>query len=66
MDRLLSRKQVREIVTISFAEIARREKRGDFPKKVRLSQNRIAYVEEEIQRYIADLIADRDSTADSS
>jgi predicted DNA-binding transcriptional regulator AlpA len=47
--RFLTKKQVREITTLSFAEIARREAAGMFPQRRRLSEypnGRVVYVEE--------------------
>ena len=49
--RFLTKKQVRELTTLSFAEIARREANGRFPKRRRLSKRprgRVVYIEAEI------------------
>ena len=56
--RLLSKKQVRELVLYSYAHIDRLEKVGLFPQRVRLSPHRtgrVGYVEDEILAWI-DLI----------
>ena len=48
--RLLSKKQVRELVLYSYAHIDRLEKAGLFPKRVRLSTyrtGRVGYLENE-------------------
>ena len=61
--RLLSKKQVKEIVLFSFAHIERMEKAGRFPKRVRLSQfprGRCGYVEAEILEWLQARIAERD------
>ena len=63
--RLISRKQVRDRVGISFAEIDRRmrEKPPRFPLPVkdgRHHNSRVFWVEDEIDDYINDLIAERD------
>ena len=39
IERLLSRKQVREITTLSYAQIARLEKAGKFPPRIRLTDH---------------------------
>jgi len=60
VERLLSKKQVREIVGLSFAQIARLEKAGLSPLRVRLSDHprgRCAYVESEIAAWVAERIA---------
>lgn len=49
--RLLSKKQVRDLVLYSYAHIDRLEKAGLFPTRVRLSPHRtgrVGYVEAEI------------------
>ncbi len=66
MKRLLSKKAVREKVCYSPQHIARLEKAGKYPKRVRLGQGRVAYVEEEVDQWIEDRIAERDAIADSS
>ena len=64
--RILTRAQVRDRVSISFAEIARRESRGDFPKRLQISPNRVGWLEDEIDDFITMLVAKRNSLADSS
>jgi prophage regulatory protein len=63
--RLLSKKAVRAKVCYSPQHIARLEKAGRFPKRVRLGQGRVAWVEDEINDWIKARIAERDATADS-
>ena len=53
--RLLSKKQVRELVLYSYAHIDRLEHAGQFPKRVRLSTyrtGRVGYVEAEIYAWL--------------
>ncbi len=63
--RLLSKKEVRDRVVYSFAHIARMEKAGEFPNRVRLGQNRVAWVEDEIDNWIEQRILERDQSASS-
>jgi prophage regulatory protein len=58
--RLLSKKQVREIVLYSPAHIARLEAAGRFPKRVRLGQGRVGWVENEVLDWLKARIAERD------
>ena len=61
--RLLSKKQVKDIVLFSYAHIERMEKAGRFPKRVRLSHHprgRCGYVEAEIFEWLHARIAERD------
>ncbi len=46
--KLLSKRQVRELVLYSFAHIDRLEKAGKFPKRVTLGPNRVGWIEQEI------------------
>lgn len=64
--RILSRKQVRDMVSISFAEIARREKRGEFPSRIQISKNRVGWLETEIEAWITELVIKRDTLTGSS
>jgi len=60
VERLLSRKQVREIVGLSYAHMARLTKQGRFPKPIKLTEavrGRVAYLESEIMDWIAKRIA---------
>ena len=61
MTRLLSKKEVRHRILYSPAHIDRLEKAGLFPKRVRLGQGRVGWVEEEIEDYIQERIAQRDN-----
>ena len=57
--RLLSKKQVNEIVLYSYAHIDRLEAAGIFPKRVRLSRykrGRVGYVESEIRLWLKNWI----------
>ena len=46
--RLLSKRQVKELVLYSPQHIARLEAAGQFPKRVRLGANRVGWVEDEV------------------
>ena len=62
--RLLSKKQVRELVLYSYAHIDRLEKAGQFPQRVRLSRHRtgrVGYVESEILAWIEARLATRNA-----
>lgn len=62
LERLLSKKQVREITGLSFAHTARLEKIGKHPKRVRLTDHprgRCGYVASEIAAFVAERIAQR-------
>ena len=51
VQRLISRKKVRELTSLSLAQIDRLEKAGLFPQRVRLTDHprgRCAYIEDEV------------------
>ena len=63
--RLISKKAVTAKVCYSPQHIARMEKEGKFPKRVQLGQNRVGWVEAEVDEWIKARIAERDMSAGS-
>lgn len=59
--KLLSKRQVREMVLYSPQHIARLEAAGQFPKRVRLGQSRVGWVETEVEDWLKQRIAERDA-----
>ena len=57
--KFLSKKQVREKVLYCPAHIARLEAAGMFPKRVQLGPGRVGWVEEEIEEWMRERIAKR-------
>lgn len=57
--RLLSKKQIRDLVLYSPQHIARLEARGDFPRRVKLGQCRVGWVEDEVMEWLKARIAKR-------
>ncbi len=57
--KFLSRKQVREKVLYSFAQIARLESDGKFAKRVQLGPGRVGWLEDEIEEWMRERIAKR-------
>lgn len=58
--KLLSKRQVTEIVLYSPQHIARLEAAGLFPKRVRVGNNRVGYVDEEVYDWLKERIEARD------
>lgn len=50
--KLLSKKQVKEKVLYSYAHIDRLEHAGLFPKRLRLGQQRVGWLESEVDDWI--------------
>lgn len=59
MKRMLSKKQVKELVLYSPQHIARLERAGLFPKRVKLGPNRVGWIEEEVLDWLKPRIDDR-------
>jgi prophage regulatory protein len=58
--RLLSKRQVKEMVLYSPQHIARLEKAGQFPKRVQLGLNRVGWVEREVLDWLEERLARRE------
>ena len=58
--RLLPLRAVTDRTGLSKTSIYRLEAQGKFPRRVTLTQSRVAWVEHEIDAYIADRMAARD------
>ena len=54
--RILSKRQVKELVLYSPQHIARLEKAGQFPQRVRLGPNRVGWVESEVLDWLSDRV----------
>lgn len=63
--RLLSKRQLREIVLYSPQHIARLEQAGKFPKRVQLGPARVGWIEEEVMEWLSQRIRERDKHADA-
>lgn len=59
--KMLSKKEVREKVLYSPAHIARLEAAGQFPKRVPLGPGRVGWVDEEVEHWLKERIAERDA-----
>lgn len=58
--RLLTRHQLRALVPYSPQHILRLEKRGQFPRRVRIGANRVAWLASEVEAWIAVRVGRRD------
>jgi prophage regulatory protein len=61
--RILSKRQVKELVLYSPQHIARLEAAGQFPKRVRLGTNRVGWVEDEVLGWLRERIDRREVPA---
>ena len=58
--RFLPKHQTEEMVNLSGSTINRLEAMGRFPKRVKIGVSRVAWVEEELDEWIAERIRARD------
>jgi prophage regulatory protein len=63
--RILSMRQLRELVLYSPQHIARLEKAGKFPKRVKLGQARVGWIESEVLDWLQERIDSRDEAHDT-
>ncbi len=64
--RMISKRQLKELVLYSPQHIARLEAAGKFPKRVRLGQCRVGWVEQEILDWLRERIERREQPTDHS
>ncbi|WP_421702167.1 helix-turn-helix transcriptional regulator [Aliiroseovarius sp.] len=58
--RLLSKRQLKELVLYSPQHIARLEKAGLFPRRVQLGSNRVGWVESEVLDWLQERLDNRE------
>ena len=59
--RILSKRQLKELVLYSPQHVARLEKAGAFPKRVNLGPNRVGWIEAEVLDWLQERIIRRES-----
>jgi prophage regulatory protein len=60
--RILSKRQLRELVLYSPQHIARLEAAGTFPKRIRLGECRVGWIEGEVLEWLQERIKRRDQS----
>ena len=60
--RIISKRQLKELVLYSPQHIARLEKAGNFPKRIMLGPNRVGWVEEEVLDWLQERLDSRETT----
>ena len=58
---LIDKKELKKLVKYSPQHIARLEKAGQFPKRLRLGQCRVAWLLAEVEAWIDERLAERDA-----
>ena len=60
--KILSKRQLKELVLYSPQHIARLEAAGNFPKRVKLGANRVGWVESEVLDWLQERLDRREDT----
>jgi prophage regulatory protein len=64
--RILSKRQLKELVLYSPQHVARLEAAGAFPKRVQLGQCRVGWIEQEVLDWLQERITRRDQSLHGS
>ncbi len=60
-NRLITKRELRLIVPYTPQHILRLEKDGKFPRRVQVGPNRVAWLESEVEAWVAARVAERDT-----
>ena len=60
-NRLITRRELCQIVPYTPQHILRLEKAGKFPRRVQVGPNRVAWLESEVEAWVAARVAERDT-----
>ena len=63
--RILSKRQLKEMVLYSPQHVARLEKAGKFPKRIQLGPNRVGWVESEVLDWLQERMDRREDLTDT-
>ena len=63
--RILSKRQLKELVLYSPQHVARLEAAGAFPKRIQLGQCRVGWIEQEVLDWLQERIKRRDAAQSS-
>ncbi len=63
--RILSKRQLKELVLYSPQHVARLEKAGTFPKRIQLGPNRVGWVESEVLDWLQERLDRREDLTDT-
>jgi prophage regulatory protein len=58
--RLLTKRDLRRIIPYTPQHILRLEKQGKFPRRIQVGPNRVAWLESEVDAWVAERVAERD------
>ncbi|MGJ8586087.1 MAG: helix-turn-helix transcriptional regulator [Marinosulfonomonas sp.] len=63
--RILSKRQLKELVLYSPQHVARLEKAGAFPQRIQLGPNRVGWVEDEVLNWLQERLDRREDLTDA-
>jgi prophage regulatory protein len=59
--RLITRRELRAIIPYTPQHILRLEKKGHFPRRIKVGPNRVAWLQSEVEQWIAKRVSERDT-----
>ena len=62
--KLIRLPDVLKVFPVCKVSLYTKMKNGDFPKSIKLGKNSVAWVESEVQEYLASLVSKRDKSSD--
>ena len=63
--RILSKRQLKELVLYSPQHVARLEKAGTFPMRIQLGPNRVGWIEDEVLNWLQERLDRREDLTDT-
>lgn len=62
MMKVISKRQLKDLIPYSLSHIARLEKAGKFPKRILLGENRVGWIESEVAGWVQERMDRREAT----
>ncbi len=61
MMKVISKRQLKDLIPYSLSHIARLEKAGKFPKRIQLGENRVGWIESEVLDWVQERMDRREA-----
>jgi prophage regulatory protein len=61
-DRLITKRELCQIVPYTPQHVLRLEKKGKFPRRIQVGPNRVAWLLSEVEAWVSDRVAERNSS----
>jgi prophage regulatory protein len=57
--KILFKREISEITRLSHAALSQMERKNMFPRRIKIGQQRVAWIESEVREWLADRMAER-------